>query len=259
MSRIDLLAPFRWRPAPREGDYSASHQTKGTDYHNRYNDLPGRRLAWRFEREFLLATIAESGRRGSHLDFAGGTGRIAGALSNQVESQTILDISASMLSVAARHVPGARIVCGDFRSNPDLVPARAFDLVTAFRFFPNAEESLREAAMAYVARALVPGGIFVCNNHRQFWSIPYIAGRLILARAASEGMLNRRMVDLAARHGLRLTRTQSIGVIPQTDRKALLPWTWVDRIETGIWKHAGSWHGLGYDVLYVFENPRTES
>lgn len=259
MSRIDWLAPFRWRPAAREGDYSASHRTKGTDYHDRFNELPGRRLAWRFEREFLLRTIAESGHRESHLDFAGGTGRIAGALASHVGSQTILDISESMLSVAARHVPGARVVCGDFRSNPDLVPARAFDLVTAFRFFPNAEEPLREAAMAYVARALVPGGILVCNNHRQFWSVPYIAGRLILARAASEGMLNRRMVTLAARHGLRLIRTRSIGVIPQTDRKALLPWRWVEWFESCVWMHASPRHRLGYDVLYVFENPRTGS
>lgn len=258
MARIDWLAPLRRRPAAREGDYSASHRRKGVDYHERFNDLPGRRLAWRFEREFLQQTLAESGRREAHLDFAGGTGRIAGALSERVRSQTILDISDSMLAVAARHVPGARLIHGDFRADPGLVPARAFDFVTAFRFFPNAEEALRDQAMAYLARSLAPGGILVCNNHRNFWSIPYCAGRLILARAASEGMLNARMLDLAGRHGLRLIRTRSIGVVPQTDRKSVLPWRAVERIESFVWKHANPRHRLGYNVLFVFEKPGAE-
>lgn len=253
MPKIDWFAPLRFRPRERCDDYSVSHCAKGDDYHLRFEESPGRRLAWRFEREFLEKTVCSGDRPVSHLDFAGGTGRIASVIANCCARQTILDISESMLTVASRHVPGARIICGDFRTNPNIVPAGAFDLVTAFRFFPNAENSLRDAAMGFIARALAPGARLVCNNHRNFWSVPYVAGRLLLARAASEGMTNGQLVRLAAGHGLRLVCSRSMGVIPQTERKALLAWSSMERLEAFFWNHGGRHHRLGYNVVFVFE------
>lgn len=255
MPKVDWLAPLRFRPLVRPGDYSSSHRSKGADYHDRFTELPGRRLAWRFEREYLEVAAARRGRIESHLDFAGGTGRIAGALSPYCQRQTILDVSVSMLAVAARHVPAARVICGDFRVDPDVVNPGEFDLVTAFRFFPNSEEALRDAAMAFIARALAPGARLICNNHRNFWSVPYMAGRLVLARAASEGMVNGQLIWLASRHGLRFVGSRCMGVVPQSDRRSLLTWSAIERVESYAWKHGSQRHRLGYNVIFEFEKP----
>ncbi len=62
-------------------------------------------------------------------------------------SATGIDVSASMLAVARQSAPSAEIVEGD-PTREDLLSERHFDLITAFRSFPNAEDPLREAAMA---------------------------------------------------------------------------------------------------------------
>jgi SAM-dependent methyltransferase len=251
-SRFDWLAPFRGRPAQATGDYTSSHRRKGADYHNRFAQLPGRRLAWTFERQFLALSLSRLAPVRSHLDFAGGTGRIAAAVGPYCEQQTILDVSGNMLAIAATHVPRARLLLADFRLNPDVIPAGTMDLVTSFRFFPNAEEQLRRGAMAFIARTLRPEGRLICNNHRNFWSLPYLAGRMLFLRAASGGMTNQQLIGLAQEHGLILLETRSMGIVPQTDRKALFPWKAVAQVERFAWKHWGACHQLGYNVIFVF-------
>jgi ubiquinone/menaquinone biosynthesis C-methylase UbiE len=214
--------------------------------------MPGRKLAWTFEQQFLAQSVSLMAPVRSHLDFAGGTGRIAAAIEPYCEQQTILDVSDSMLTVAATHAPKARLLHADFRSDPDAIPAGTMDLVTSFRFFPNAEEPLRRGAMGFIARTLRPGGRLICNNHRNFWSLPYVAGRLLFLRAATEGMTNRQLVGLAKEHRLALLETRSMGVIPQTDRKALFTWSAVAQVERFAWKHWGGCHRFGYNVIFVF-------
>ena len=250
LAHIDLLAPFRVRPLRRPAGYAESHKHKGQAYHERFNKLPGRRLVWAMERDFLLSSTQE--KIGTHLDFAGGTGRIAGAIEDRCATQIVLDVSESMLAIAASQLKNARIVCADFRSDPGIVPATSVDLVTAFRFFPNAEPGLRDAAMQFISRVLKRGGKLICNNHRNFWSLPYVAGRLVFSRDSSGGMKNKYLVALAERHGLSLVQSESMGVIPQNERFAPLPWSAMGAMESAIRGRWGSRHRMGYNVVFVF-------
>lgn len=252
LSHIDLLAPFRLRPLQRPPGYSDSHKHKGQAYHDRFSKLPGRRLVWDIERDFILSIADRIGPIGTHLDFAGGTGRIAGALEDRSATQIVLDVSASMLAIAGSQLKKARIVCADFRQDPDIVPDSSVDLVTAFRFFPNAEPGLRDAAMQFISRILRSGGTLICNNHRNFWSLPYVAGRFVFSRDSSGGMKNRELLALAGRHGLELAKTESMGVIPQNERFAPLPWSAMKAIESGIRTRWGGSHRMGYNVVFVF-------
>lgn len=251
-ARFDFRAAFRTAPVDRIADYSASHLRKGAKYHAGFERLPGRRMVWRAEQVFLDEFGRREGPFELHVDFAGGTGRIASALEPFCRAQIVLDVSEKMLAVARRHLRKARIVCADFRHVGRLIPPDRADLVTAFRFFPNAEAALRDDAMAFIAGILKPGGHLVCNNHRNFWSVPYVGGRLALSRHYTGGMTNKTMVRLAARHGLALVRTYSVGIIPQNERVAALPWRAVETIEKAVSRRWGSRHRAGYDVVFQF-------
>ena len=79
-----------------------------------------------------------------HLDFACGTGRILEYFAGRVDSSTGVDVSDSMMEVAGRWPPKAELIEADLTQN-DVLGDRRFNLITAFRFFPNAEPELRQA------------------------------------------------------------------------------------------------------------------
>ncbi|MBI2718851.1 MAG: class I SAM-dependent methyltransferase [Rhizobiales bacterium] len=95
------------------------------------------------------------------MDFACGTGRITDLDARFFGSVLGVDVSESMLARAQRpeNVRFRRI---------DLTREtmeETFDVVTAFRFFLNAEESLRREALRAIYARLKPDGRLVCNIH----------------------------------------------------------------------------------------------
>ena len=131
---------------------------------------------WELETARLVETLADLKHRNGrcrHLDFACGTGRILAATRGITEDSVGLDISDKMLAVARERVPGVALRQGDIVSNPDAVEG-AYDVITAFRFFRNAEPSLRASVMAALAARLRgPAARLIFNVHwmprRPFW------------------------------------------------------------------------------------------
>ena len=123
-------------------------------------------LDWLVEQR-LLADVLRSrvppGPR-STADFACGTGRVLEFLSRHYDSPVGIDISPDMLALARDRCPRATVVLGDVTTTPALAPG-PFDLITAFRFFLNAEPDLRSAALEWMRGALRPDGIVVANFH----------------------------------------------------------------------------------------------
>ncbi|WP_244730610.1 class I SAM-dependent DNA methyltransferase [Mesorhizobium sp. 113-3-3] len=145
-------------------DYRSSHQTPGygADYTKTYRSGYYAALWLRIERslvENILRPLGGPGR--SCLDFACGTGRVttvAGPLFGEVVG---VDVSKSMLACA--RVPGnVQLVEADLTVAP---LSRSFDVVTAFRFFLNAEDTLRRDALAAIYEHLNDGGLLVSNIH----------------------------------------------------------------------------------------------
>jgi ubiquinone/menaquinone biosynthesis C-methylase UbiE len=247
---------------PRNSDeqtnrsYSFSHMQKGADYANRFLVLPGRSLMWEMEKQVVLRQLPKVGDRGSYLDFAAGTGRLLSLVASQFDRSWALDISGEMLTIAREACPSAVIVNADFRADPAPLSGLSFDLITSFRFFPNAEPDLRQCAMAYIARHLKPGGYAMVNNHRGHWSVPYVTLRLAGLGAKARGMRDAEMMSLALGHGLRLAHRFSLGVVPQTERKAVLPWSAVRAIEMANCRWLATSHLLGYNTIYLFQKLR---
>jgi len=250
-----LSAPFLLSPRPQPqmtGSYTTSHLNKGHDYHSYFVNRPGRRLVWEQEQEVLKKIASQKGPFGIHLDFAGGTGRIAGVLETHTASQFVLDVSQTMLSVAANNLTKATLINRDFRQGVPELENGAVDIITAFRFFPNAEQQLRLDAMAFLSKKLRKGGWLVCNNHRNFWSIPYIVNRLTF-RGGDVGMTNGQLVEIAGAHEFRLVNSLSIGLIPQSEQRGFLPWKMVAKIERLLFRLTGTKQRCGHNVIFVFE------
>jgi SAM-dependent methyltransferase len=122
-----------------------------------------------------------------------------------------------MLAEARRHVRTARLFEVDLtRDSP--WPAGSFDLVTAFRFFPNAEPDLRAEALAAIRRLLGPGGRLVFNNHEHLGSLRNRLKRLLRRPNPRRGMTHESAMALAAGFGFEVERVYPIGCWPGVRR-----------------------------------------
>jgi SAM-dependent methyltransferase len=249
------LGLLRLRPAHEYQNYSSSHLAKGPGYHERFSELPGRALMGSLEAAFL-ENFLRSRSISKHLDFASGTGRILALSRGLVGERFAIDVSESMLRISRSTDPDVIFVCRDFRSDVPELDGNLFDLITAFRFFANAEPDLRSEAMKFIATKLAPDGCIVLNNHRTYWSVPYLAMRSTCRRSGQYGMTNRQFVKLAASASLSVLGRVSYGIVPQTEARSLLSWGATARIERWNAKKCAHLHVFGYNTLYVLGHAR---
>lgn len=209
--------------------YRLSHLEKGAEYHEKFENNAFRRLAWRWERALLdrivLRMPADS--RKSHLDVACGTGRILGHLERRFMRSVGIDISPRMLEVAKTTVRDAVLIRGDF-TDPRALADQQFDLVTAFRFFANAEPDLRVEAVQRIAALLEPDGMAIVNNHKNCFSMQYRLSRAkscLLRRRHAETpcMSTVELIATFARCGLALKAIYSWGVLPGNEMRMFIP------------------------------------
>jgi ubiquinone/menaquinone biosynthesis C-methylase UbiE len=129
---------------------------------------------WRKIEQPLLESILRplGGPERTSLDFACGTGRITKVAARFFGSVVGVDVSEAMLSNAS--VPeNVTLICADITRTP---LERQFNVITAFRFFLNAEDNLRRDALRTIYRHLHEDGVLVCNiqlnkPHPWDWSV----------------------------------------------------------------------------------------
>jgi SAM-dependent methyltransferase len=198
--------------------YGDSHKyaTKGAEYEHHYETQPWDRFLWSREREILLTILKKyfAGRDVHLLDFACGTGRITRFLEDRVKTSMGVDVSGSMLAIARARLKRTEIIEVDITVENVLKP-RKFNLITAFRFFLNAEPELRSAAIAELAELLADDGYLVFNNHHSLGS-PWI--KLLNwhhQRKNPEGIFNvmriEQMNELAGSAGLEIVELYPVG------------------------------------------------
>jgi ubiquinone/menaquinone biosynthesis C-methylase UbiE len=198
--------------------YRDSHKSpdKGHVYDHNYDNIPWRRFLWSREQLILLGIIEKylSGRDIELLDFACGTGRIACLLEQRVHSCTGVDVSPSMLAVAREKLERTEIIEADITAS-EVLRDRKFNLITAFRFFVNAEPTLRTAAIKALAGLLSKDGYLIFNNHQNL-NCPWMRLRhWQYRRRGSQGIFNvmtvRQMHDLVESVGLEIVRICPVG------------------------------------------------
>lgn len=230
-------------------DYSSSHLGKGRDYDERFKSLPGRRIMMELEERHFRKFDFPA--QGPFLDFACGTGRILRLLPTEIERHG-LDVSAAMLSVAKGDLPSALFHEADFREIDVLSWRSRYSLVTAFRFFANAEPKLKKDAVAFISSVLIPGGLALVNNHRNRQSLSYRAMALLRKPAASQSLDSRELIDLFEDAGMRLKDRCSLGFIPQSESFVPIPQGIASRMEKVAQKSPLSRSPLGYNDVLLF-------
>jgi len=241
-------------PQPRTAlRYTDRHKGRGEDYDETFSpDVnPYRAMLWRLEQRVLERVLRQHLTPGriAQLDFACGTGRILGHLQAQVASAVGVDVSASMLEVARRAAPAAELIEADLTQH-DVLGDRRFHLITAFRFFPNAEPELRRAVLGVLARHLAPGGILVFNNHKHRDSLRRRISRA-LGREVARGTMTRHDAEaLVAGAGLRILEVIPLASLPLSEERLLLPVPVAELLEQWM-SGRPALAGLAQDLIYV--------
>ena len=127
--------------------YRNSHLSKGSDYDS---DLDlGNFDAYMVTHESkILAKTVQSlfpNKVPRYLDFACGTGRILSTVAQYAEASFGIDVSESMVSEAKQKSANTEFFITDLTSSQ--APVADIDLITAFRFFGNAEQELRQSVL----------------------------------------------------------------------------------------------------------------
>jgi predicted TPR repeat methyltransferase len=195
---------------------SHTYAAKGAEYERHYETQPWDRFLWSRERQILLGILDKyfAGKDVHLLDFACGTGRITSLLEDRVETSTGVDVSGSMLAIARKKLKRTEIIEADITAENILKP-RKFNLITAFRFFLNAEPELRLAAIAELAELLAEDGYLVFNNHHSLGS-PWIKllhwrYRLKNPKGIFNVMSIEQMIELAENAGLEIVEIYPAG------------------------------------------------
>lgn len=214
--------------------YTDRHKERGHDYDETFSAEvnPYRAMLWRLEQRALKEIVRRHLVPGkiALLDFACGTGRILGHLAEDVQSATGVDVSSSMMEVARKVAPRAELIEADL-TETDVLGERSFDLITAFRFFPNAEPELRRAIFQVLSRHLAPQGVLVFNNHKNRNSL---RGRFVrlFGRGGARGTMTHAEVEaLMLQTGLRIVEAVPLGTVPASDKRLPLPVSLLEQVE----------------------------
>lgn len=248
---------FRREPLREYPDYSTSHLHAGNAYQVRFHERPGRAAMWRLEQELIKKIFMNLAPRRA-LDFATGTGRIVSELEASLPECEFhgIDISADMMALARAKCSRVTFHEMDGRQALDVFGEASFDVVSAFRFFPNADPALRNDVAEQISGLTKPGGHVVLNNHRNFWSASYMAMRATGNGDGNYGSRNAEIKELFLERGFSCVRKYSLGLWPQTDfRSALLSWSSTIALERFNMRYFSRIHTLGYNTVFVFRKP----
>ena len=191
-------------------DYRDIHKSKGADYDATIFASPFDAYMDKWEGYHLAQFLARLFPAGipRYLDFACGTGRITERIESSAAESVGVDISESMLNAARAKCRTTRFVCADLTQGD--VDIGLFDLVTSFRFFGNAQDDLRAAALAAIGRRLRPGGYLIVNSHRNPRSLLRAARRLAPGEQEMD-LTHAKLEALLHRHGFEIAHQRAIG------------------------------------------------
>jgi SAM-dependent methyltransferase len=205
-------------------DYRISHiePKKGILYDKSFSDFPYRRYVWDWEQQVLESILSKyfATKPENYLDFACGTGRILSFLENRVIISLGIDVSESMLVEAKKNVKKSNLLIGDI-TRDDLLQSCKFDLITAFRFFLNAQWSLKYEVIQKLSACLKKDGYLVFNIHMNkacLLGLMYrIYSKLKRKPLTFNLMSDKEVLILIESAGLKLINQYHYGVIPVYD------------------------------------------
>lgn len=199
------------------------NSAKPLEYEKQYAKRSYGEIIWTIEKQQLLDFLLgfrQGKLRIDYLDFAAGTGRIISALEDHVDSAVGIEISPVMAEIAQNKLQHGRIVCKDITLTDSPIEGK-YDLITAFRFFLNAEPELKRTAMdSLVKRLKDESSRLIFTNHGNLWSHKLLMWPVHAIRRAGKGYIEqgnymtlKQARRLAGESGLIIENVMGCGVL----------------------------------------------
>jgi predicted TPR repeat methyltransferase len=237
-------------------DYRLSHikSGKGKSYHATFSKSPYRNMVWQQEQAILDNILKKFFKKEEVvlLDFACGTGRILSYLENQTKHAVGVDVSQSMLEVARENNMHSELIEADL-TKKDVLGNRKFNLITAFRFFPNAQPELRKEVMELLCMHLNNNGYIVFNNHLNASSSLNKLYRLF--KKGYQGMSMNDIKELIDKNGLEIVKVFHLCVFPSCEDRTILPIILLRPIEALLSK-LPFLRNLGQNLIFLCRSSR---
>lgn len=204
----------------RIDSYRKSHidKEKGIKYDKEYCQNSWNSYLWSQEKKCLIDIIKKfcKDENTNYLDFACGTGRIVSFIEGYVANSTAVDVSSSMLEEALKKVKKTEIINVDLTTE-NVLDDRKFDLITAFRFFLNAENDLRNEALKVLSCLLDEQGYLIINSHQNRTNF-FVFFKIIIRRFFNKGvnfntMSFRETKSLLRDHDFEIVKIYSVGLL----------------------------------------------
>lgn len=173
---------------------------------------------WMLQQQRLHQFLQESfntEREYEHLDFACGAGRILEFFQSFDVKSTGVDISPQMIAIARQKAQQAVFTQGDVREKPNLLGS-SYDIISAFRFFLNAEPPLRTDIMKILASRLKDrNSRFIFNAHGNSKSFRHLSIWWRLRRGETQSEMSLDDVKaLVQDAGLEIESWYGFGICP---------------------------------------------
>jgi SAM-dependent methyltransferase len=165
-------------------------------------------------RELVVRQFGD--RRPVQHDFACGTGRAIRTLHRLVREAHGYDTSAEMMAKAAEvgSVAQWHQVAPD-GPVPEPVPAGTPAIVTMFRLMLNVDDSIRDRALAFAAKALptADAGLLVVENHGNASSVRHLRARRHSGERWFAELSHADVEQLLARHGFEVVERRGFSML----------------------------------------------
>lgn len=219
-----------------EKSYRESHTAK--NYGSRYaaifaGDNYNNRL-WELEKMYLDEIISKyfnDKKIENYLDFACGTGRACSFLKLKADNVIGVDISEEMIKEASNKDGDIKFFVTDITTDslPEL-DSKKFDLITAFRFFLNAENKLKKNAAKKLKTLLKDEGFLIFNIHgnkNSLRRLPCILENTFSKNPKSSEMSIKEITSLMSEAGFQIKEICGTNFLPQLFAKILSRKSWM--------------------------------
>jgi SAM-dependent methyltransferase len=213
MSKDHKLEQFDYKKVHKDIKQAINYES------NVYADDSYDSCIWELEKEILAIEIGLIKKKEiKYFDFACGTGRIISYMESLADESTGIDVSENMLNIAKSKVQKAQLFLCDLITN-DIINDKLYDLITAFRFFLNAQDDLRTKIMPLLSAKLNNDGIIIFNIHGNSFSfhlLPVILGRLGIKKVKLNHLSYFKTLKLINNSNLNLIRVYGVGFVPSS-------------------------------------------
>lgn len=196
-------------------DYRNVFLGKGADKYEfgTYKENSYYSLIWELEKEYLKDFLVKNKFK-NYLDFACGSGRVISFAEKYVGASTGVDVSKDMLNITKTKVSKAKLIAQDITKSS--LNAK-YDLITAYRFFLNAQEGLRHDVLKEFQQMTKSGSYVVISNQGNKTSAIFLTAPLEKTFFGKKlNMLSKKDLEkLFNQYGYELVEYRGFGFLPK--------------------------------------------